>query len=111
MCETGEEFQRRHSWWDDKRSGSESPPDAQEKVEIQPNKDFLGPKESFQVEVANLDTLLDYTEKDDREMTFEVLVFGELFKEMLQARFGCGILRTLEMLEKQDRQVKRFWAL
>ena len=79
---------------------------SQETVHIHPNQEFLGPKESFRVDVANLDTLLAYTEKDDREPTFEVSMFAELFREMLEARFGRGILRTLELLERQDRQVR-----
>ena len=74
-------------------------------MQIQPNKDFLGAKESFHAEVSSLDTLLGYTEKDDREGMFEVSVFAELFREMLEARFGRGILRTLEVLEKEDRRV------
>ena len=87
----------------------------QEMVHIRPNQEFLGPKESFRVDVASLDALLAYTEKDDGEPTFEVSVFAELFREMLEARFGRGILRTLELLERQERQVHaapprpRFW--
>ena len=87
----------------------------QEMVHIHPNQEFLGPKESFRVDVASLDALLSYTEKDDREPAFEVSVFAELFREMLEVRFGRGILRTLELLERQDRQVRaapphpRFW--
>ena len=87
----------------------------QEMVHIHPNQEFLGSKESFRVDVASLDALLAYTEKDDRESTFEVSVFAELFREMLEAKFGRGILRTLELLERQDRQVlaapprPRFW--
>ena len=78
----------------------------QETVHIHPNKEFLGPKESFRADVASLDALLAYTEKDDREPAFEASVFAELFREMLDARFGRGILRTLELLDKQDRQVR-----
>ena len=78
----------------------------QEMVHIHPNQEFLGPKEPFRVDVASLDALLAYTEKDDREPTFEVSIFAELFREMLEARFGRGILRTLELLERQDRQVR-----
>ena len=74
-------------------------------MQIQPNKDFLGAKESFHTEVSSLDTLLAYTEKDDTEDMFEVSIFAELFREMLEARFGRGILRTLEALEREDRQV------
>ena len=74
-------------------------------VQIQPNKDFLGAKESFHTEVSSLDTLLAYTEKDDTEDMFEVSIFAELFREMLEARFGRGILRTLETLEREDRRV------
>lgn len=74
-------------------------------VHIQANNDFLGSKESFHAEVSTLDTLLGYTEKDDREGAFEASVFAELFREMLEARFGRSILRTLELLEKEDRWV------
>ena len=72
---------------------------------MQPNKAFLGDKESFQVDVASLNTLLAYTDKDDKEAMFEVSIFAELFREMLEARFGQGILRVLEVLEKEDRLV------
>lgn len=74
-------------------------------VQVQPNKAFLGDKESFKVDVASLDTLLAYTDKDDKEAMFEVSIFAELFREMLEARFGQGILRVLEVLEKEDRLV------
>ena len=74
-------------------------------VQVQPNKAFLGEKESFKVDIASLDTLLAYTEKDDKEAMFEVSIFAELFREMLEARFGQGILRVLEVLEKEDRLV------
>ena len=74
-------------------------------VQIQANKDSLGSKESFHAEVSTLDTLLGYTEKDDREGAFEASLFAELFREMLEARFGRSILRTLELLEREDRWV------
>ena len=83
----------------------------QEMVQIQPNKDFLGGKDSFQAEVSNVDALLAYSEKDDKEGMFEVSVFAELFREMLEARFGRSILRTLEVLEKEDRQVRSTFRL
>ena len=45
--------------------------------------------------------LLDYTEDDTAAATFEASMFGELFLEMLQARFGRAILRTLPVISQQ----------
>ena len=45
--------------------------------------------------------LLDYTEDDTAVATFEASMFGELFLEMLQARFGQAILRTLPPISQQ----------
>ena len=45
--------------------------------------------------------LLDYTEDDTSEATFEASMFGELFLEMLQYRFGHLLLRTLPLIAQQ----------
>ena len=65
------------------------------------NREFLGKKEKFAALGISLDGLLEYTEDDTREPTFEVSMFGELFQDMLDTRFGRGLLRSFAVLEKQ----------
>eukprot|EP00850_Spirogloea_muscicola_P007355 SM000037S13490 [mRNA] locus=s37:177551:185876:+ [translate_table: standard] len=50
----------------------------------------------------SLDGLLDYDEEDKEECTFELSLFAESFKEMLQCRYGCQILGALEALWVQS---------
>ena len=75
----------------------------QETVEVKVNREFLGKKEKFAALGISLDGLLEYTEDDTREPTFEVSMFGELFQDMLDTRFGRGLLRAFAVLEKQVR--------
>ncbi|KAK1438095.1 hypothetical protein QVD17_03898 [Tagetes erecta] len=46
----------------------------------------------------SLDSLLDYTDKDIEESTFELSVFAETFYEMLQFQMGSRILSFLQKL-------------
>ncbi|KAG9159238.1 hypothetical protein Leryth_020928 [Lithospermum erythrorhizon] len=46
----------------------------------------------------SLDSLLDYTEKDIEESTFEVSLFAESLYEMLQYEMGCRIFLFLQKL-------------
>ncbi|KAI7724710.1 hypothetical protein M8C21_004587 [Ambrosia artemisiifolia] len=46
----------------------------------------------------SLDSLLDYTDKDIEESTFELSVFAEMFYEMLQFQMGSRILTFLQKL-------------
>jgi LAIKA domain len=48
---------------------------------------------------VSLEGLLDYSEDDTREASFEVALAAELFLEMLQTRFGRGLLRGLHVIE------------
>ena len=75
----------------------------QETVEVKVNREFLGKKEKFAALGISLDGLLEYTEDDTREPTFEASMFGELFQDMLDTRFGRGLLRSFAVLEKQVR--------
>ena len=49
--------------------------------------------------VLSLSRLLDYQEDDTQESSFEVSVFAEMFRLMLDVRFGCGICRVLAQLQ------------
>ena len=73
----------------------------QAQLAIWPNKDFLDKKSKFGVDVLPLEALLDYNEDDTKEGHFEVSVFAELFKEMLQTRFARGLLRALAILDHE----------
>ncbi|KAL0003841.1 hypothetical protein SO802_011402 [Lithocarpus litseifolius] len=46
----------------------------------------------------SLDSLLDYTDKDVQESTFELSLFAELLYEMLQYQMGSRILTFLQKL-------------
>ncbi|XWS34124.1 hypothetical protein CRYUN_Cryun21dG0013100 [Craigia yunnanensis] len=46
----------------------------------------------------SLDSLLDYTDKDIEESTFELSLFAEALYEMLQFQMGCRILTFLQKL-------------
>ncbi|KAL8267161.1 hypothetical protein R6Q59_004505 [Mikania micrantha] len=60
----------------------------------------------------SLDSLLDYTDKDIQESTFELSVFAETFYEMLQFQMGSRILTFLQKLRikfvtKRNRKKRR----
>ncbi|KAL0326770.1 UNVERIFIED_CONTAM: protein SHORT ROOT IN SALT MEDIUM 1 [Sesamum angustifolium] len=46
----------------------------------------------------SLDSLLDYSDKDTEESTFELSLFAESFYEMLQYEMGCRLLAFLQKL-------------
>lgn len=46
----------------------------------------------------SLDSLLDYTDKDTDESTFEISLFAESLQEMLQYEMGCRLLTFLQKL-------------
>eukprot|EP00252_Welwitschia_mirabilis_P001369 TRINITY_DN1124_c0_g1_i1.p1 TRINITY_DN1124_c0_g1~~TRINITY_DN1124_c0_g1_i1.p1 ORF type:complete len:793 (-),score=309.16 TRINITY_DN1124_c0_g1_i1:335-2713(-) len=48
----------------------------------------------------SLDALLDYSEKERDEATFELSLFAETFQEMLQYQMGSRILESLEALRQ-----------
>lgn len=73
----------------------------QVQLALWPNQDFLDKKSKFGVHVLPLEALLDYNEDDTKESHFEVSVFAELFKEMLQHRYARGLLRTLAILDHE----------
>ena len=73
----------------------------QAQLALWPNKDFLDKKSKFGVDVLPLEALLDYNEDDTKESHFEVSLFAELFKEMLQTRFARGLLRALAILDHE----------
>lgn len=75
----------------------------QVELALWPNKDFLDKKSKFAMDVLPLEALLDYNEDDTKEGHFEVSMFAELFKEMLQTRFARGMLRALAVLDHEVR--------
>ena len=66
-----------------------------------PNKDFGDKRTKFGIDVLSLEALLDYSEKDVKECHFEVSMFAEMFKEMLQTRFARGLMRGLAVIEQE----------
>nr|XP_060624870.1 cell division cycle and apoptosis regulator protein 1 isoform X1 [Anolis sagrei ordinatus] len=62
----------------------------------------------FDCSIMSLSVLLDYRLEDNKEHSFEVSLFAELFNEMLQRDFGVRIYRSLLSLpEKEDKKDKK----
>ena len=66
-----------------------------------PNKDK---RTKFGIDVLPLEALLDYNEDDVKECHFEVSMFAEMFREMLQTRFGRGLVRGMAVIEQEVSQ-------
>ncbi|KAG8435272.1 hypothetical protein GDO86_013284 [Hymenochirus boettgeri] len=64
----------------------------------------------FDCSIMSLSVLLDYRIEDNKEHSFEVSLFAELFNEMLQRDFGVRIYRELltlpEKVEKKEKEKK-----
>ncbi len=73
----------------------------QASLALWPNKDFLDKRTKFGMDVLPLEALLDYSENDVKECHFEVSMFGELLKEMLQTRFARGLVRGMAIMEQE----------
>ncbi|XP_062927577.1 cell division cycle and apoptosis regulator protein 1 isoform X2 [Mobula hypostoma] len=72
---------------------------------VHPNWTAKGGK--FDCSVMSLSVLLDYRLEDNKEHSFEVSLFAELFNEMLQRDFGYRIYKALVALpEKDDKKEK-----
>ncbi|EHB13599.1 Cell division cycle and apoptosis regulator protein 1 [Heterocephalus glaber] len=61
----------------------------------------------FDCSIMSLSVLLDYRLEDNKECSFEVSLFEELFNEMLQRDFGVRIYKSLlSPPEKEDKKEK-----
>uniref|UniRef100_A0A8C2K657 Cell division cycle and apoptosis regulator protein 1 n=1 Tax=Cyprinus carpio TaxID=7962 RepID=A0A8C2K657_CYPCA len=64
----------------------------------------------FDCSIMSLSVLLDYRLEDNKEHSFEVSLFAELFNEMLQRDFGYRIYKAFTCLpskdERKDKKVK-----
>lgn len=67
---------------------------------VHPNWTAKGGK--FDCSVMSLSVLLDYRLEDNKEHSFEVSLFAELFNEMLQRDFGYRIYKALVALPAVD---------
>uniref|UniRef100_A0A671NS00 Cell division cycle and apoptosis regulator protein 1-like n=1 Tax=Sinocyclocheilus anshuiensis TaxID=1608454 RepID=A0A671NS00_9TELE len=62
----------------------------------------------FDCSIMSLSVLLDYRLEDNKEHSFEVSLFAELFNEMLQRDFGYRIYKAMASLpSKDERKDKR----
>ena len=73
-------------------------------VEVQARSNFLGDGQLFSAAAVSLESLLQYTDSVTAEDSAEVILVAELFKDMLDAHHGLGLLRSLACLEKQARR-------
>ncbi|KAJ0178834.1 hypothetical protein K1T71_005609 [Dendrolimus kikuchii] len=60
----------------------------------------------FNCTIATLSLLLDYRITDNKEHSFELFVFAELFNEMLMRDFGFYVYKTLYTLPEKPEEVK-----
>ncbi|XP_061377681.1 cell division cycle and apoptosis regulator protein 1-like isoform X1 [Danaus plexippus] len=60
----------------------------------------------FACSVASLSLLLDYRVTDNKEHSFELFVFAELFNEMLMRDFGFYVYKTLYTLPEKAEEAK-----
>ncbi|XP_063817636.1 cell division cycle and apoptosis regulator protein 1 isoform X2 [Pseudophryne corroboree] len=76
---------------------------------VHPN--WLAKNGKFDCSIMSLSVLLDYRIEDNKEHSFEVSLFAELFNEMLQRDFGVRIYRELLALpekdEKKEKKIKK----
>jgi len=68
-------------------------------VEVAVKPGQVGEKERFTAVSMSLDALLTYDQGDTKEGSVEVGLFAEFFREMLDARYGRGLLRCLAAIE------------
>lgn len=61
----------------------------------------------FDCSVMSLSVLLDYRLEDNKEHSFEVSLFAELFNEMLQRDFGYRIYKTLASIPAKDEKKEK----
>uniref|UniRef100_A0A3B4A6A0 Cell division cycle and apoptosis regulator protein 1 n=1 Tax=Periophthalmus magnuspinnatus TaxID=409849 RepID=A0A3B4A6A0_9GOBI len=61
----------------------------------------------FDCSVMSLSVLLDYRLEDNKEHSFEVSLFAELFNEMLQRDFGFRIYKALASLPSKDEKKEK----
>ncbi|KAF5900921.1 cell division cycle and apoptosis regulator protein 1 isoform X1, partial [Clarias magur] len=61
----------------------------------------------FDCSIMSLSVLLDYRLEDNKEHSFEVSLFAELFNEMLQRDFGYRIYRALNALPSKDEKKEK----
>lgn len=61
----------------------------------------------FDCSVMSLSVLLDYRLEDNKEHSFEVSLFAELFNEMLQRDFGYRIYKALAALPAKDEKKEK----
>ncbi|XP_064071334.1 cell division cycle and apoptosis regulator protein 1-like isoform X1 [Vanessa tameamea] len=71
---------------------------------VHPSSSAKGGK--FSCNVATLSLLLDYRITDNKEHSFELFVFAELFNEMLMRDFGFYVYKTLYTLPEKAEEVK-----
>ncbi|XP_078499320.1 cell division cycle and apoptosis regulator protein 1 isoform X6 [Lissotriton helveticus] len=73
---------------------------AEPAIIVHPNREAKNGK--FDCSVMSLSVLLDYRLEDNKEHSFEVSLFAELFNEMLQRDFGVRIYKALLTLPERD---------
>ncbi|KAG2463111.1 CCAR1 protein, partial [Polypterus senegalus] len=61
----------------------------------------------FDCSIMSLSVLLDYRLEDNKEHSFEVSLFAELFNEMLQRDFGYRIYKAVASLPQKDEKTDK----
>uniref|UniRef100_A0A1I7U2Q8 SAP domain-containing ribonucleoprotein n=1 Tax=Caenorhabditis tropicalis TaxID=1561998 RepID=A0A1I7U2Q8_9PELO len=77
----------------------------EKKILVYPSKTFKSGK--FDCKVLSLSSLLDYRHDDNKENQFEVSLFAEAFKEMIERNAAFTIYETLVNCGDRDAEKKR----
>ncbi|CAH2322013.1 cell division cycle and apoptosis regulator 1 isoform X1 [Pelobates cultripes] len=72
---------------------------------VHPN--WLAKNGKFDCSIMSLSVLLDYRIEDNKEHSFEVSLFAELFNEMLQRDFGVRIYKEFITLPEKDEKKEK----
>ncbi|TNM99969.1 hypothetical protein fugu_013002 [Takifugu bimaculatus] len=71
------------------------------------NPNWAAKNGKFDCSVMSLSVLLDYRLEDNKEHSFEVSLFAELFNEMLQRDFGYRIYKALAAIPVKDEKKEK----
>uniref|UniRef100_A0A914Z9H8 SAP domain-containing protein n=1 Tax=Panagrolaimus superbus TaxID=310955 RepID=A0A914Z9H8_9BILA len=70
-----------------------------------PNKSIKGGR--FDCKVSSLLSLLDYRIEDNKESSFEVFIYAEVIREMLERSYAFNVYKTLQSINELDVETQK----
>jgi hypothetical protein len=74
-------------------------------VLVYPNKLAKGGR--FDCKVSSLQSLLEYRIEDNKEASFEVFIYAEILREMLDRTHGFNVYKTLQSVNEHDIEIQK----